>query len=291
MTVKQQTTVETLLEAMPYIRQFWGTTVVLKYGGAAMTSRRLQEQFAEDIVLLRLIGMKPVVVHGGGPEISRQMKRLGLEPRFVAGHRVTDEETMEIAKMVLVGKVNKDIVGLISRHGGTAVGISGEDGHLLVVRPKRHHDEAGNEVDLGFVGEVTAVNTQVLDVLAEANIPVVASVGADTDGAAYNVNADTVAGEVAAALRAEKIIFLTDVDGIYADRGEGQKPISACDLAYLSELEADGTIAGGMLPKAGAVRRALGAGVGSAHIIDGRVEHAVLLEILTNAGCGTKITA
>lgn len=292
MTVKQQTTVETLLEAMPYIRQFWGTTVVLKYGGAAMTSRRLQDQFAEDIVLLRLIGMKPVVVHGGGPEISRQMKRLGLEPTFVAGHRVTDEETMEIAKMVLVGKVNKDIVGLISRHGGTAVGISGEDGRLLVVRPKQHRDDAGNNVDLGFVGEVTKVNTAVLDVLAEANIPVVASVGADEDGAAYNVNADTVAGEVAAALRAEKIIFLTDVDGIHEDRdGDGQKPVSACDLAYLAALEADGTIGGGMLPKVAAARCALEGGVGSAHIIDGRVEHAVLLEILTNAGCGTKITA
>jgi acetylglutamate kinase len=289
--VKHQMTVETLLEAMPYIRQFWGTTVVFKYGGAAMTSRRLQDQFAEDIVLLRLIGMKPVVVHGGGPEISRQMKRLGMEPKFVAGHRVTDEETMEIAKMVLVGKVNKDIVGLISRHGGTAVGISGEDGHLLLAKPKVHRDEAGNEIDLGFVGEVTSVNTSVLNVLADANVPVVASVGADADGNAYNVNADTVAGEIAAALCAEKVIFLTDVDGIYEDTGEGQKPISACDLAYLDALEADGTIAGGMLPKAAAVRRALTAGVGSAHIIDGRVEHAVLLEILTNVGCGTKITA
>lgn len=291
MTVKQQTTVKTLLEAMPYIRQFWGATVVIKYGGAAMTSRRLQEQFAEDVVLLRLIGMKPVVVHGGGPEISRQMKRLGLQPRFVAGHRVTDSETMEIAKMVLVGKVNKDIVGLISRHGGTAVGISGEDGHLLRVRPKQHVDEAGNEVDLGFVGEVTEVNTDVLNLLAVANIPVVAGVGADETGAAYNVNADTVAGEIAAALHAEKIIFLTDTDGIYEDQGDGQKPISACDLGYLSELLADGTVGGGMIPKAGAVRRALEAGVASAHIIDGRVEHAVLLEILTNAGCGTKVTA
>jgi acetylglutamate kinase len=290
MTVKQQTTVKTLLEAMPYIRQFWGATVVIKYGGAAMTSRRLQEQFAEDVVLLRLIGMKPVVVHGGGPEISRQMKRLGLQPRFVAGHRVTDSETMEIAKMVLVGKVNKDIVGLISRHGGTAVGISGEDGHLLRVRPKQHMDEAGNEVDLGFVGEVTEVNTDVLNLLAVANIPVVASVGADETGAAYNVNADTVAGEIAAALHAEKIIFLTDTDGIYEDQGDGQKPISACDLACLSELLADGTVSGGMIPKAGAVRRALEAGVASAHVIDGRVEHAVLLEILTNAGCGTKVT-
>jgi acetylglutamate kinase len=291
MTVRQQATVRTLLEAMPYIRQFWGATIVLKYGGAAMTAHRLQDQFAEDMVLLRLIGMRPVVVHGGGPEISRQMKKLGLQPRFVAGQRVTDAETMEIAKMVLVGKVNKDIVGLIGRHGGSAVGISGEDGHLLTVKPKVHRDEVGVEVDLGFVGEVTKVNTDVLELLATANIPVVASVGADENGAAYNVNADAVAGEVAAALHAEKILFLTDVDGIHEDRGEGQKPVSACDLAYLAELQADGTIGGGMIPKVAAVRRALEAGVGSAHIIDGRVEHAVLLEVLTNAGCGTKITA
>lgn len=290
MTIRQQSTVETLLEAMPYIRRFWGTTVVLKYGGAAMTSHRLQDQFAEDIALMRLVGMKPVIVHGGGPEISRHMRRLGLEPTFVAGHRVTDAETMEIARMVLVGKVNKDIVGLINRHGGSAVGISGEDGRLLVVRRKEHRDEAGNAVDLGLVGEITAVNTAVLDVLAEANIPVVASVGSDADGVAHNINADTVAGEVAAALKAEKIIFLTDVDGIHEDRGEGRKPISACTLSYLDELVADGTVGGGMLPKVAAVKRALESGVASAHIIDGRVEHAVLLEILTDAGCGTKIT-
>jgi acetylglutamate kinase len=291
MTVRQQAVVETLLEAMPYIRQFWGTTVVLKYGGAAMTSHRLQDQFAEDMVLLRLVGMKPVIVHGGGPEISRHMRRLGLEPTFIAGHRVTDAETMEIARMVLVGKVNKDIVGLVNRHGGSAVGISGEDGHLLVVTRKEHRDEAGNTVDLGFVGAVKQVNTAVLDVLAESNIPIVASIGADEDGVAHNVNADTAAGEVAAALRAEKIIFLTDVDGIHADSGEGLKPVSNCTLGYLDQLIADGTITGGMLPKAAAVKRALEGGVASAHIIDGRVEHAVLLEILTNAGCGTKITA
>lgn len=290
MAVRQQNTVQTLLEAMPYIRQFWGTTVVLKYGGAAMTSRSLQDQFAEDIVLLRLVGMKPVVVHGGGPEISRQMKRLGLQPRFVDGLRVTDAETMEVAKMVLVGKVNKDIVGLINRHGGTAVGISGEDGRMLRVQPKQHQDVAGNNVDLGFVGDITEVNTGVLKVLSEANIPVVASVGSDEHGQAYNVNADTVAGEIAAALHAEKIIFLTDVDGIYEGRGDGQKPISACDMPYLRTLLTDGAVGGGMIPKVSAVLRALEAGVSSAHIIDGRVEHAVLLEILTDAGCGTKVT-
>lgn len=290
MTVKQENTVRTLLEAMPYIRGFWGTTVVIKYGGAAMTSPSLQAQFAEDIVLLRLIGMRPVIIHGGGPEISRHMRLLGLEPQFVAGHRVTDAATMEIAKMVLVGKVNKEIVGLISRHGGTAVGISGEDGHLLQARPKDHLFIDGAEVDLGFVGEVTAVNTEVLHLLAEANIPVVATVGADLEGNAYNINADTAAGEIAAALAAEKIIFLTDVDGIYEDRGDGQKALSSCTLEYLAGLRADGTIGGGMLPKVAAVERALTAGVGSAHIIDGRVEHAMLLEVLTDAGCGTKIT-
>ena len=182
MTVRHQKTVKTLLEAMPYIRRFWGATVVLKYGGAAMTSPRLQEQFAEDVVLLRLVGMRPIVVHGGGPAISRHMARLGMEPEFVDGHRVTDEATMEVAKMVLVGKVNKEIVGLINRHGGSAVGISGQDGRLLKVTPKKHTDAAGNDVDLGFVGEVDEVNTEVLDLLAEANIPVVATVGADAYG-------------------------------------------------------------------------------------------------------------
>ena len=193
--------------------------------------------------------------------------------------------------MVLVGKVNKEIVGFINRHGGTAVGISGEDGRLLQAAPKQHVDVAGNEVDLGFVGEVTEVNADVLELLAEANIPVVASVGADASGEAYNVNADTVAGELAAALGAEKIVFLTDVEGIHEGQDAEPTAVSECDLAYLGALVAAGCVAGGMLPKAAAVRRALEAGVSSAHIIDGRVEHAVLLEILTDAGCGTKVTA
>jgi len=291
MTVRQQKTVKTLLEAMPYIRRFWGTTVVVKYGGSAMTSPRLQEEFAEDMVLLRLVGMKPVVVHGGGPEITRHMGRLGMETRFVDGHRVTDEATMEVARMVLVGKVNKDIVGLINRHKGTAVGLSGEDGGLLRVTPRQHVDADGNDVDLGRVGDIVAVNVDVLDLLSEENIPVVASVGADEQGQAYNVNADIVAGELAAALGAEKIVFLTDVEGIYEDQGADLAPISECDLAYLGALQAAGRVGGGMIPKVAAVRRALEAGVRSAHIIDGRVEHAVLLEILTDAGCGTKVVA
>jgi acetylglutamate kinase len=235
--------------------------------------------------------MKPIVVHGGGPAISKHMSRLGMEPEFIDGHRVTDEATMEVAKMVLVGKVNKEIVGLINRHGGSAVGISGQDGKLLKVTPKKHTDAAGNDVDLGFVGEVAEVNTEVLDLLAEANIPVVATVGADASGEAYNVNADTVAGEVAAAMHAEKIIFLTDVEGIYEDQGADVTPVSECDLAYLGALQAAGRISGGMVPKVAAVRKALEGGVASAHIIDGRVEHAVLLEIMTDAGCGSKVVA
>jgi acetylglutamate kinase len=291
MTVKHQKTVRTLIEALPYLQRFWGSTIVLKYGGAAMSSRRLQEQFAEDIVLLRLVGMKPVVVHGGGPAVTRHMARLGMETKFIDGHRVTDEATLEVAKMVLVGKVNKEIVGLINSCGGTAVGISGEDGRLLKVKPKLHQDAEGNDVDLGFVGDVESVDVSVLDLLAEANIPVVASVGADGDGEAYNVNADTVAGEIAAALGAEKIIFLTDVEGIYEGQGDEVAPVSECDLTYLGALVASGRISGGMAPKVGAVRTALEHGVKSAHIIDGRVEHAVLLEILTDAGCGTKVVA
>ena len=291
MTVRRQKTVQTLLEAMPYIRRFWGATVVLRYGGAATTSPRLQGRFAEDIVLLRLVGMKPVVMHGGGPEISWRMARLGMEAEFTDGHRVTDAASMEVARMVLVGKVNKDIVGLISRHGGTAVGIFGEDGHLLKVTPKKHQDEAGNVVDLGFVGEVAEVDVSVLDLLAAANIPVVASVGADENGEAYNVNADTVTGELAAALGAEKIIFLTDVDSVYVGQGDEVAPVSECDLAYLGALQAAGRITGGMIPKVAAVRKALEGGVVSAHIIDGRVEHAVLLEVLTDASCGAKVTA
>ena len=290
MTVRQQKTVQTLLEAMPYIRRFWGATVVVKYGGAAMTSRRLQEQFAEDMVLLRLVGMKPVIVHGGGSEISRHMDRLDMKVEFIDGLRVTDAATMEIAKMVLVGKVNKDIVGLINRHGGSAVGLSGEDGRLIRALPKEHFNAAGEALDLGFVGQVHEINAGVLNLLSEEVIPVVASVGSDDSGQAYNINADTVAGELAAALKAEKIVFMTDVDGVYEDHANDVQPISECDLDYLGALQAAGRISGGMIPKLGAVRTALESGVRSAHIIDGRVEHAMLLEILTDAGCGTKIT-
>jgi acetylglutamate kinase len=290
MTVRQQKTVRTLIEALPYIRRFWGTTMVVKYGGAAMTSPHLREQFAKDMVLLKLVGMRPVVVHGGGPEVSKHMGKLGMESRFVDGHRVTDEATMDVAKMVLVGKVNKEIVGLINNHGGTAVGLSGQDGRLIKAEVKEHRDLEGNILDLGYVGSVKAIDTSVLDLLSDDMIPIIASVGADDEGQVFNINADTVAGELAAAIGAEKIVFLTDVGGILQEEGFEQSVVSECDLAYVGALQGAGKISGGMLPKVAAVRRALEGGVKSAHIVDGRVEHAVLLEVLTDAGCGTKIT-
>jgi acetylglutamate kinase len=289
MTARHQRTVQTLIEALPYIRRFQGATMVVKYGGAAMTSPQLAEQFAKDVVLLKLVGMRPVIVHGGGLEITRQMSRLGMEPVFVDGQRVTDAATLEVAGMVLVGKVNKDIVGLINTHGGTAVGLSGQDGRLIRAQVKEHRDLEGNLLDLGFVGSVKSIDTTVLDLLTDEMIPVVASVGADDDGQVFNINADTVAGELAAAVGAEKIVFLTDVGGVLEDDGFEQTVVSECDLAYLGALQGAGKITGGMLPKVAAVRQALGAGVASAHIVDGRVEHAVLLEVLTDAGCGTKV--
>jgi acetylglutamate kinase len=291
MTARHQRTVQTLIEALPYIRRFQGSTMVVKYGGAAMTSPQLAEQFAKDVVLLKLVGMRPVIVHGGGLEITRQMSRLGMEPVFVDGQRVTDAATLEVAGMVLVGKVNSDIVGLINSHGGTAVGLSGQDGRLIRAQVKEHHDLEGNLLDLGFVGSVKGIDTTVLDLLTDDMIPVVASVAADDSGQVFNINADTVAGELAAAVGAEKIVFLTDVGGVLEDDGFEQTVVSECDLAYLGALQGAGKITGGMLPKVAAVRQALGAGVASAHIVDGRVEHAVLLEVLTDAGCGTKVVA
>lgn len=290
-TERLERTVGTLLESMPWIQRFWGKTMVIKYGGAAMTSRRLQEEFARDVVLLRLVGMRPIVVHGGGPQVTQMMQRLGMDATFIRGHRVTDADTMEVAKMVLVGKVNKDLVGLVHRHGGTAVGLSGEDGQLLVTEPLAHHDEEGRPIDIGLVGHIREVNTGVLELLSEGAIPIVASIGADEAGQAYNVNADTAAGALAAALDAEKLLLLTDVPGVLASSDRGERVIDECSLSELDALEAAGAVSGGMVPKVAAVRAALEAGVRSAHIVDGRVDHALLLEVLTDAGCGTKVIA
>ncbi len=272
-----------LLEALPYIREFAGDTIVIKYGGAAMTSPELKASFARDVALLKLVGMNPVIVHGGGPDISHYSDRLGLEVRFVKGLRVTDAPTMELVKMVLVGKINKEIVAQIQVAGAPAVGLAGDDGGLIEAA------KAEGEDDLGFVGQVASIDPWVLESLKEF-VPVIASVGVDRHGQSYNINADTVAGRLAGALRARKAIFLTDVEGIYRDIADPTSMISECRLRDLRDLMASGAIASGMIPKLGAVVDALEMGVGAAHIVDGRVPHSVLAEIFTQSGVGTKVT-
>jgi acetylglutamate kinase len=277
--------VAVLLEALPYIRQFAGATIVIKYGGAAMTAPELKASFARDVALLKLVGMNPVVVHGGGPDISRYSDRLGLEVQFVHGLRVTDAPTMELVKMVLVGKINKEIVAQLHVAGVPAVGLAGDDGGLIAAEKAQSVD-----ADLGFVGSVTRVDPHVLERLADF-VPVVASVGVGPDGQSYNINADTVAARIAAALGARKAIFLTDVEGVFRDIADPASLISECRLADIRELTASGTVAAGMVPKLAAVADALESGVEAVHILDGRVPHSVLIEIFTETGIGTKITA
>jgi acetylglutamate kinase len=275
--------VATLLEALPYIREFHGKTVVIKYGGAAMTDASLKEDFARDVVLLKYVGMQPVVVHGGGPEITSYMERLALPVEFVEGLRVSDAATVEVAKMVLVGKVNKDIVLRLGRHGQPAVGLCGDDG--LLFRASRQASPSGK--DIGFVGRIERVDVDVLNHVARDYIPVVASVGADREGHSYNINADEAAGAVARALRAYKIIFLTDVAGWMRDPGDTSTLVSE---ATASDVEASlPAVAGGMRPKLAACLDAIHGGVSHAHIVDGRVPHSLLLELFTDAGQGTKI--
>jgi acetylglutamate kinase len=277
---------EVLLEALPYIREFRGKTVVIKYGGAAMEQADLKESFALDVILLRLVGINPVIVHGGGPQIGALMKRLGKEPRFVGGMRVTDEETIEIVEMVLGGKINKEIVGLINLHGGNAVGLSGKDSRLIVARRRLHRLPSGEEIDIGLVGEVEAINTEPIRLLEEHGfIPVIAPVGVGVKGETYNINADLVAGDMAAALGAEKLIHLTDVQGVLV-AGQLVSTLSRKDVERLIH---DGVIDGGMLPKVESALRALEGGTGKAHIIDGRVPHAILLELFTREGVGTEL--
>jgi acetylglutamate kinase len=274
--------VATLLEALPYIRTFHGKTVVIKYGGAAMTDPALKEEFARDVVLLKYVGMNPIVVHGGGPDITRYMERLGMKVEFVGGLRVSDKETVEVAKMVLVGKQNKDIVLLINRHGQPAVGLCGDDGLLFRVR-KQEVEGA----DLGFVGEIEHVDVNVLNHIAEDYIPVVASVGADAAGDSYNVNADTAAAAVAEALGAHKLVFLTDVEGWLADPAD---PGSLISQATTADIRGKlGGVGGGMRPKLEACAHAVESGVGNAHIVDGRRPHSLLLELFTDEGIGTKV--
>jgi len=270
--------VGTLLEALPYIRKFDGQTVVIKYGGAAMTDDSLKEEFARDVVLLKYVGMNPIVVHGGGPDITTYMERLGMEVRFHEGLRVSDAATVEVAKMVLVGKQNKDIVLRLNRHGQSAVGICGDDGELFRVQ------KAARDVDLGFVGDIESVDVDVLNHIAQDYIPVVASVGADREGNSYNVNADTAAGAIAQAMGAFKVIFLTDVEAWLDENGER---ISTATRAEVNERLPQ--VSGGMRPKLEACVAALDGGVENAHIVDGRRPHSLLLELFTDEGIGTKL--
>jgi acetylglutamate kinase len=277
--------VGTLLEALPYIREFHGRTVVIKYGGAAMTDPALREDFARDVVLLKYVGLNPIVVHGGGPDITDYMMRLDLPVRFVEGLRVSDEKTVEVAKMVLVGKVNKDIVLRLGRHGQPAVGLCGDDG--LLFRVSRQHSPSGE--DIGFVGKIDRVDVDVLRHIAQDYIPVVASVGADREGRSYNVNADEAAGAVARAMGAYKVIFLTDVPGWLRDPADPSSVVSEATADQVAEQL--GEVAGGMRPKLAACLDAIHGGVTFAHIVDGREPHSLLLELFTDAGIGTKIRA
>ena len=274
--------VETLMEALPYIREFHGRTVVIKYGGAAMLDEGLRADFAADVVLLKYVGLNPVIVHGGGPEISRYMDRLGLEVKFHEGLRVSDAETVEVASMVLLGKLNSDIVQRLNRHGQPAVGLSGQDGSLFEVAP------VPNAEQVGFVGTIERVDVDVLNHIAADYIPVIASAASDRDGNRYNVNADEAAGKVAAALGAHKAIFLTDVVGWLGDPADEESLISRATVAEVEEKL--GGIDGGMRPKLGACVDAIRGGSQSAHIVDGRKPHSLLLELFTDAGIGTMVT-
>jgi len=275
---------ETLTEALPWIKSTWGSTVVIKYGGATMVDPVLREMVASDIVLMKLVGINPVIVHGGGPEITSYMDRLDMPVEFFDGMRVTDDAAMEVVKMVLVGKVNKELVCAINHHGRLAVGVSGDDGNLIKARPISER--------LGRVGEVDSIDPTVLnDLIGNGFIPVIATVGYGEDGGSYNINADLVAGEIATALGAAKVIFLTDVDGIYADCEDKDSLISALSLVEAEQLIAVERLTAGMIPKVAACARALRAGVPRAHILNGTVPHAVLLEVYTDEGIGTMITA
>lgn len=282
-----------LTEALPYIQRFTGKTIVVKFGGNAMVDEDLQNSFARDIVLMKLVGMNPVVVHGGGPQIDDLLKKLNIKSEFVNGMRVTDTATMDIVEMVLGGTVNKQIVSLINRNGGQAVGLTGKDGQLirarkLTVTHKTPEMLAPEILDIGHVGEVAGVNTDVIDMLLKSNfIPVIAPIGVGADGASYNINADLVAGKIAEVLRAEKLMLLTNVAGLQDKQGN---VLTGLTTAKVDDLIADGTIYGGMLPKIACALDAVKGGVTSAHIIDGRVDHAVLLEIFTDVGVGTLIT-
>ncbi len=282
-----------LIEALPYIRRFYDKTIVIKYGGSTMEEERLKRSFALDVVLLKYIGINPVIVHGGGPQIGEMLNRIGKKSEFIQGMRVTDKETMDIVEMVLVGKVNKEIVALINQQGGKAVGLSGKDGRLILAKKlklKKDHEkgEIPEEIDIGMVGEVKAVNPEVIEALEKENfIPVIAPVGVGEEGETYNINADLVAGKIASSLKAEKLILLTDVEGVMDKK---RSLIPSLDIKHAKRLIEQKVISSGMIPKVNCCIDALMEGVSKTHIIDGRVEHAILLEIFTDVGIGTQIT-
>lgn len=282
-----------LIEALPYIQQFYGKTVVVKYGGNAMVSDTLKEKVMEDIALLKYVGVRPVIIHGGGPEITGFLKKVGKQTSFVSGLRVTDEETVEIAEMVLDGKVNSEIVNLLNHRGVRAVGISGKDAGLIRAKKKLatvYEGDDTKKVDIGYVGEVEAVDTGLLDDLIDHDyIPVIAPIGVDEEGASYNINADYVAAEIAGALHAEKLLLLTDIEGVYKDYHDKDTFISTLHRSETRAYIKEGIINGGMIPKIEACLKALDAGAGKAHIIDGRLAHSILLEILTPQGIGTQV--
>jgi acetylglutamate kinase len=282
---------EVLMEALPYFRRFYGKTFVIKYGGHAMENEELKASFAQDIVLLKYLGINPVVVHGGGPQIDMTLEKMGITSRYVRGMRVTDQETLDIVEMVLVGKVNKEIVTLINQHGGMAVGLSGKDGSLILARKMNvtvsHNGESPEIIDIGMVGEIVGINPLVIDSLDENKfIPVIAPVGVGEKGETYNINADLVAGEVAEALHAEKLILMTDIEGVKDKKGEF---MSTLKVNQARKMIQEGIVEAGMIPKVECCIEALKGGVGKTHILDGRVKHAVLLEIFTKEGVGTEV--
>jgi acetylglutamate kinase len=288
-TVSAAQKAEVLIEALPYIQRFWDKNIVVKYGGNAMTDIALQEDFAEDITLLKLIGMNPVVVHGGGPQINNLLSKIGKEGQFIQGMRVTDDETLDVVEMVLGGLVNQEIVTLINKAGGKAVGLTGKDGNFIHARKMTitSKEDKRKKIDIGLVGEVVRIDTAIIDLLdTEDFIPVIAPLGVDENGTAYNINADVVAGKIAIALQAEKLILLTNTAGVLDKKGN---ILTGLTSAMVNQLIADGTISGGMLPKVDCALDAVKNGVKTAHIIDGRVSHALLLEVLTSEGVGTLI--
>jgi acetylglutamate kinase len=290
--ITQTERAKVLIEALPYIQRFNGATIVVKYGGHAMVDEGLKRNFALDIILMKYVGMNPIVVHGGGPQIGDFLKRLSIETEFVDGMRITDKQTMDVVEMVLVGKVNKEIVSLINRNGGHAVGLSGKDGRLITARKMKYLKDKGDDqppeiIDIGMVGEITYVDKRVITSLIESGfIPIIAPVGAGREGETYNINADLVAGHIAAALEARKLILLTDTEGVLSKENT---LISSLKMQEVGALFNDGTIKGGMIPKINCCLEALRGGVRKTHIIDGRKDHAILLEILTKGGVGTEI--